>query len=753
LRFLFPLTNNTLANTTGSYDISWISDGKKCEVEDMTDADIVVIKSEDSKNPNDDYSVISLAPGISMVTVNVEKNGVIGQRQLRLVPTSAITMVQNTESDVTSGLDALIYAVPDGERTDESLNVNYLTYKEVNYDHRIGMFFATGNEMGQNVQKQGLEGIEQNTVDQFTSVALNEQPGGTVIISVQKKVANGELEELTINDDFVKLFTGKRAALSKDIGEYYINYRWYLNSNNVGSNSGYLQTRKKLTILPAVTPVFYRNYDKEDKTEVVLEAGSIPENQKALYYKNGDKLEILPNNPERKGYDFVGWSLDREGFGDNETLKIDKDSSIDTDWSNDNYKVPLYAIWKAKKVSVEYQNKDGESIKEEQDTDQPIKLPKEEPKKPGYSFTGWTPDPKGEDPYPDLDKKTILDLIKDYPDILDDDVIFYPVFEKNPDPEVTVKVENKTDPSSNEAQVYDILTYTITATNKEKDTKWKDVGIKNKLPEGLTLVEDSIKLIDPEGKEIKLNVKDVYNEKTRTIEVPIELIEGGTNYQIVYDVYINDKSLTDKDKDIHNTIEVEGKNPDGTPTKVEEETVLPEGGEEIKLADPKPDKKVTVENKTDPKREEPKKGDELEYTVEVTNTQENSEWKDGYIEEEIPEGVELIGDTIEVEYPDGHKEILKIEDVYDEETRTLRIPVGTLYGNESIKIKYNVKVLNEEVVIDKEEEPSEPKDKLEKENLGENVKTSDETNAFLFVGGMIVSLIVIGLMTRKKREN
>ena len=56
-------------------------------------------------------------------------------------------------------------------------------------------------------------------------------------------------------------------------------------------------------------------------------------------------------------------------------------------------------------------------------------------------------------------------------------------------------------------------------------------------------------------------------------------------------------------------------------------------------------------------------------------------------------------------------------------------------------------------MIDKEEEPSEPKDKLEKENLGENVKTSDETNAFLFVGGMIVSLIVIGLMTRKRREN
>ena len=73
-------------------------------------------------------------------------------------------------------------------------------------------------------------------------------------------------------------------------------------------------------------------------------------------------------------------------------------------------------------------------------------------------------------------------------------------------PEVTVKVENKTDPSSNEAQVYDILTYTITATNKEKDTKWKDVGIKNKLPEGLTLVEDSIKLIDPEGKEIKFSL-------------------------------------------------------------------------------------------------------------------------------------------------------------------------------------------------------------------------------------------------------
>ena len=709
IRYLFPFTNDELVSDN-SFEVSWEADDLKCQLDGMTHLPIISLKS-------DTYAVKSLAPGVGWVTVKVKyypnpndkSKYTVGTRRLRLVPTTTLSVAS------AAGIDSTIWVIPEGAK---ALDDQYRQY-----DHRDDVNFCLGDALQLSSGKIIKEAYPET--ESFDHVALD-TVGGFVKTVVEKQKGE-EWEEVELTDDLKELFLGKRYAEEKDVGVYRFVYRWYASGQEGGAH---LESSKQLTILDTYK-VTYSTNDESNVETVDLGA-----------YKANDTVYELPEEPKRVGYTFVEWNTKADGSGET----FDKDSKIIED-------VKVYAIWKANEYKSQYKVDDGEPEEIDQITNQPIKLPKEEPKKPGYSFTGWTPDPKGEDPYPDLDKKTILDLIKDYPDILDDDVIFYPVFEKNPDPEVTVKVENKTDPSSNEAQVYDILTYTITATNKEKDTKWKDVGIKNKLPEGLTLVEDSIKLIDPEGKEIKLNVKDVYNEKTRTIEVPIELIEGGTNYQIVYDVYINDKSLTDKDKDIHNTIEVEGKNPDGTPTKVEEETVLPEGGEEIKLADPKPDKKVTVENKTDPKREEPKKGDELEYTVEVTNTQENSEWKDGYIEEEIPEGVELIGDTIEVEYPDGHKEILKIEDVYDEETRTLRIPVGTLYGNESIKIKYNVKVLNEEVVIDKEEEPSEPKDKLEKENLGENVKTSDETNAFLFVGGMIISLIVIGLMTRKRREN
>lgn len=768
LRFLFPLTNNTLANTTGSYDISWESDGTKCAVDGMEDADVVAIKSADPKNPSDDYTVMSLAPGVSMVTVSVKTNGVTGQRQLRLVPTSAITMVQNTESNVTSGLDATIYAVPDGEKTDETLNVNYLTYKEVNYDHRIGMFFASGNSMGQNVQKQGLEGIKQDTVDEFSKVVLNEQPGGTVLTTIQKKMPDGTLKDLTTTEDLVKLFTSKRAALSKDIGEYYFNYRWYLNNNNVGSNNGYLQTRKKLTILPAVTPVYYRNYDSKDKTQLSLPNGVIPADQKALYYKNGDVLGNLPTNPERVGYEFSGWSLSQKGFGEDDAMKVDKETKIDTDWANDNYKVEFYAIWKAKKIPIQYQD-DDETIDGEQETDKPIKLPEEKPKKPDHSFVGWTPDPNGKEPYPDLDEKTLLDLLEDYPELLEEDIVFYPVFEKNPDPEVKVKVENKTDPDGENVQVYDVLKYTITAKNKEDETKWKDVKIKNQLPAGLTLVEDSIKLIDPDGKEIILNSKDVYNKETHTIEIPIELIEGGTEYRIEYDVYVNGKAVNEKDKDIHNTIKVEGKNPDGSEANTENKTVLPDGGEDIVLADPEPEIKVEVENKTRPVTEKPKVGDELKYTIEVENKREHSDWLDAIIEKEIPDGLEIISEYIEIEYPDGHKEKIKLSDVYDEETRILKIPLGDIHGKEKYKIYYDVRVEKDDVNLGDDfmdiegNTPSKKPVKVDKEEsesdiLGEDfnnkVKTEDEANIalWLYTIGASVSLYMCLVLDKYKKR-
>jgi fimbrial isopeptide formation D2 family protein len=304
--------------------------------------------------------------------------------------------------------------------------------------------------------------------------------------------------------------------------------------------------------------------------------------------------------------------------------------------------------------------------------------------------------------------------------------------------------------------VYDELKYTVTAKNKEEETRWEDITIRNKLPEGLTLIEDSIKLIDPEGKEIELKVEDVYNEKTRTIEVPIELIEGGKNYQLVYNVYVNGKSM--KEQDIHNTIEVEGKNPDKSPTKTESETVLPEGGEKVELADPEPEIKVEVENKTRPTEEEAKVGDELEYQIEVKNTKKDSKWEGAIVEEKIPEGIEIISEYIEIEYPDGHREKIKVEEVYDKESRTLRIELGDIYGEEVYRIIYKARVEKEGIeIIDRPVKRPE-KEENEVDILGEDVKdkvkTEDEArvNVWLYMMGASMSLYITMILKGYKRR-
>ena len=522
---------------------------------------------------------------------------------------------------------------------------------------------------------------------------------------------------------------GKRNAEEKDLGEYRFSYRWYASGQEGGAH---LESSKQLTVLKT----YKVTYDMNDKTnKEMVDLGA---------YKTGDTVYEMPEEPKRIGYTFKGWNTKADGKG----KSFDETSEITED-------IKVYAIWEADKYTIKYEKEEGaEEI--EQVTDKPIKLPEEEPKKPGHSFVGWTPDPEAVEAYPELDEKTLLDLIKDYPELFEDEIIFHPVFEKNPDPEVTVKVENVTDPESEKVQVYDELKYTVTAKNKEEETRWEDITIRNKLPEGLTLIEDSIKLIDPEGKEIELKVEDVYNEKTRTIEVPIELIEGGKNYQLVYNVYVNGKSM--KEQDIHNTIEVEGKNPDKSPTKTESETVLPEGGEKVELADPEPEIKVEVENKTRPTEEEAKVGDELEYQIEVKNTKKDSKWEGAIVEEKIPEGIEIISEYIEIEYPDGHREKIKVEEVYDKESRTLRIELGDIYGEEVYRIIYKARVEKEGIeIIDRPVKRPE-KEENEADILGEDVKdkvkTEDEArvNVWLYMMGASMSLYITMILKGYKRR-
>ena len=699
LRFLFPLTNNTLANTTdGSYDISWVDGGDKCQVDGMEDASIVVIKDTDSKNPKDDYSVISLAPGRGYATVSVERNGAVGKRTLRLIPTSAITVTQGNQENVSSGLDATIYAVPKGETIDEDTSISYLTFKEVTYDHRIGMFFASGNDQGQNVQRQTLEGMPQETIEDFETVVLNEKPGGTVVTSVQKKQSDGKLQPVTMTEELLALFTGDATAQMQDIGEYYFTYRWYLNSANVGATSGYLETTKKLTILPGVTPQFYRNFDNQDQTRVYLDPSQIPTGQKALYYKNGDPLQTLPTPPTRDGYFFAGWSLNRTIDLTKENY-ITETTKIDTDWANKDYLVPMYAIWEPNPHKITIHLPDGTEIEVDSAVDRDIIEDLKDhvpPDEDGKKFVGWTTDP--DHPKTDIDPEDVLG---------DEDITVYPVWEA--DPTIKKEVENLT--HTDRTMVGDHLRYTITVNNLESNSIWFDAYITDHLPQGVSYIHNSMKLIQPDGTEENLP-DTLYDESQHTITYSLGDVVGKKTYVLQFDVIVNGHAIDrehPENKDITNIVTASGKNPDGTtnlpkdehyvddPTDPEdkpgESSATPEGGVNVLPIDPKGEVKKEAVNLTHQLGQSHVQ-DRVRYTITVSNIKSGSMWYDVSVQDEIPVGLEIDLDSIYIETPD-HRTIPVDGSAYDATTRMLGVYLGHIFGDESYQLIFEAKITEE----------------------------------------------------------
>ncbi len=678
IQYLFPLTNNEMVKNS-SFDISWVADDTKSTVAGLEDLSVITLN-------NKTYAVASLAPGIGWTTVKVKyypdpsnkAEYVVGTRRLRLVPTTTLSVATS------AGIDHVIYVAPENARP-------LTNDKYTQYDHRDGVFFSKGNATQLNngqlisdpfpTDNESFENVDLKTVGGYVNVAVAKQKGET-------------WEEIDLDESLKDLLLKKRDAKLSDLGTYRLTYNWFASGS--GAGGAYLESIKYLTVKRAYSVTYMLN----DGTNKVysFDPGA---------YVEGDTVVKLPDDPSRKGFLFDGWTIKEE-----ETRKARAAGTFD-ETTPINGDVVVYAGWLPDTFKVKYETEDKKE--EEIKTDEKLNLP-EEPKKDGYSFTGWTLEPDGEEPI-DLDDKTLLDLLDKYPEIFDDpdhEITFYPVFEKNPKPDIKLEVENTTDPDAENVQVNDELKYTVTVSNKEEGSNWKDVTITNTLPEGLTLKGDTVTLRDPEGNEIVLEVKDIYNEETRTIEVPIDVIKGNEEYILEYEVVVNKKTLEDK-KDISNTVEVSGKNADGSASSTESESVTPTGGEEILHADPKPEIQITVENKTRPGKENLEVGDELRYTVELTNGQENSKWLDVKVEDILPEGLTVLPESIVIEYPDGHQERVNIKDVYNEETRELSIPVGEIGGNETYKVILDVKV---------NEKANNLKDG---ETLGLNIKVNGKT--------------------------
>jgi len=138
----------------------------------------------------------------------------------------------------------------------------------------------------------------------------------------------------------------------------------------------------------------------------------------------------------------------------------------------------------------------------------------------------------------------------------------------DPDPHVTKEVENITTPS-NEANLEDILLYTVTLTNPRVGSLWRNVFIFDYLPPELVLDLDSMTLIRPDGSRERVG-RTVFNAAERTIIVPIAQIWGGETWTFTYRAAIatDDAVFNTTQREIVNRVVVEGENPDGTPIPI-----------------------------------------------------------------------------------------------------------------------------------------------------------------------------------------
>ncbi len=295
-------------------------------------------------------------------------------------------------------------------------------------------------------------------------------------------------------------------------------------------------------------------------------------------------------------------------------------------------------------------------------------------------------------------------------------------------------------------EVGDTIIYTIKTRNKVSDSLVSNLMIEDTLPAGLELIADSLKAShDGTVKEnngvITAEFGEVKDTEWRTVTFEAKIKSGQSG------------------KDIKNTAKV-------TVDEIEE----PEEPTTTVKVDPKDpklqsEKSGKLEAKTDGNtdKDNPEVGDTLLYTIKTKNTIEDSLVKNLVISDKIPEGLEYVAGSLQVDGvsvtdakddDNGHAvdgEIAgQFGDIEDTEWHTLEFLVKVKEGQAGADIKNIATVKGEN--IDKPDEPEEevkiyPREpKLESEKSATNAEKGKKT---FEVGDTIVYTI----KTRNKESD
>lgn len=170
-------------------------------------------------------------------------------------------------------------------------------------------------------------------------------------------------------------------------------------------------------------------------------------------------------------------------------------------------------------------------------------------------------------------EKDVIDEIKDlFPEIPEDEEIVIPPSEpadpgtaSPSDPKLEdddegpadvklVKTAENLDRSDGSTHVGDTVRYTVTVSNAKPYSMWYDAVVRDEVPEGLEVLEKSIKLTDAAG-----TVHDVpdsaYDVRSRVLAVACGDLPGGASVSVTFDALVTEDAVG---KDVGNTASAHG---------------------------------------------------------------------------------------------------------------------------------------------------------------------------------------------------
>lgn len=268
------------------------------------------------------------------------------------------------------------------------------------------------------------------------------------------------------------------------------------------------------------------------------------------------------------------------------------------------------------------------------------------------------------------------------------------VLPKAPAPHLTKTVSNNS-AHPEHTRVGDTLTYTIDAWNSEPGSVWKNVKIKDDVPEGLEVLESSIELSEIIGSSKLPAPEDLsiqYDAVNRSLTVNLGDVQYNQHYQISFKALVLPEAVGN---DIGNVALAAGTAPDKTPVSEETAPVYPSDLDKpdqdgVLPAAPAPLVEKTAHN-LDRTDEQSKVGDTIEYTLTVKNTKAGSTWKDAVLRDRIPEGLELDTANIVLRTPDG--DITLDAAVYDETSRIISVYLGEVTSERPYQLVFTAKLV------------------------------------------------------------